>query len=85
LLTSDFNLIYRVEDENNGRLNCHLMVQFRRFLNDACLQEIHLNGRIFTWSNERAHPMLERIDRAFISKERDKINPNHDLGSLPEF
>jgi hypothetical protein len=59
------------------------MEQFRRFLNNACLHEIHLNGRLFTWRNERAHPTLERIDHAFISKEWDEIYPNHDLSSLP--
>jgi hypothetical protein len=29
--------------------------------------ELHLQGRLFTWSNERSHPTLERIDRMFVS------------------
>jgi hypothetical protein len=37
------------------------MGQFRCFV-----KELHLSGCLFTWSNERAHPTLERIDRAFI-------------------
>lgn len=48
LLTGDFNLIYHVQDKNNDRLNRCLMGQFRRFINEAALKEIHLNGCLFT-------------------------------------
>jgi hypothetical protein len=82
LLASDFNLIYRVEDKNNTRLDHQRMGQFWRFLNDANLRKIHLSGRLFTWSNERTHPTLECIDRAFISKKWDEFYPNHDMCSL---
>jgi hypothetical protein len=44
---------------------------------------VHLNGRLFTWSNERAHTTLERIDRVFISKQWDTIFPDCELHSLP--
>jgi hypothetical protein len=67
LLWGDFNIIYREEDKNNDRINRRLMGQFCRLLNEAALKEVHLNGHLFTWSNERAHPTLERIDRPFIS------------------
>jgi hypothetical protein len=48
IINGDFNLIYRAEDKNNDRLNRRRMGQFHRFINDASLQEIHLNGRLFT-------------------------------------
>jgi hypothetical protein len=35
------------------------MGRFRRFLNDLELDELHLHGRLFTWSNEMSHPTLE--------------------------
>jgi hypothetical protein len=82
LLTGDFNLIYRVEDKNNTSLDHQLMGQFWRFLNESILKEIHLNGRLFTWNNERTQPTLERIDIAFISKEWDESYPNHDICSI---
>lgn len=69
LLNGDFNLIYRAEDKNNNRLNRRLLGQFRRFINEAELQEIHLHGRLFTWSNERSHPTLEKIDRCFVTSD----------------
>jgi hypothetical protein len=37
---------------------------------------------LFTWSSERAHPTLERIDHVFVSKEWDKLYLNNDLQSL---
>jgi hypothetical protein len=40
------------------------MGQFRRFLSVSALKELHLSGRLYTWSNECAHPTLERIDWA---------------------
>ncbi|WVZ71862.1 hypothetical protein U9M48_020394 [Paspalum notatum var. saurae] len=46
------------------------------------LSELHLNGRLFTWSNEREHPMLERIDRAFASIDWLDSFPSHWLRAL---
>jgi hypothetical protein len=60
-------LVYRPKDKNNNRVNCHLMGHFLRFLNDACLKEVNLDGWLLTWSNERRCPTLERIDYAFVS------------------
>jgi hypothetical protein len=77
MINDDINLIYHTEDKNNDKLNHHRMGQFRQFINDASLQEIHLNRWLFTWSNERAHPTLERINRVFISNEWDAIFPDH--------
>jgi hypothetical protein len=82
LLTGDFNLIYRVKDKNNYRLDRHLMGQFYHILNDVCLKEIHLNNCLFMWSNERSHQTLERIDCTFVSREWDELFPYHDLHFL---
>jgi hypothetical protein len=58
------------------------MGQFHRFLNDALLKEINLQGRLFTWSTERTHPTLERIDRAFISNEYGGMFLNNEMHLL---
>jgi hypothetical protein len=47
LLGGDFNLTYRAHDKNNGRLN---------MLSELELFKIQLQGRLYTWSNERQHP-----------------------------
>jgi hypothetical protein len=83
LLCSDFNMIYRMQDKNNDRLDRRRMGQIKRFLNDAALKELHLEGCLFTWSNERAHPTLERIDIFFIMTDWDCLFLNHDVIALP--
>jgi hypothetical protein len=65
LLCGDFNLIYKALDKNNKCLNRHLMGGFRWFLQDLELLELHVNGRLYTWSNEQTHPTLEWIDQTF--------------------
>jgi exonuclease III len=82
LIIKDFNMIYRAEDKNNNQLDRMFMCLFRHWLSVAALKEIHLNRRLFTWSNKRSHPTLERIDRAFISNGSEDLFPNHDLHSL---
>jgi hypothetical protein len=82
LIYGDFNVVYRAEDKNNGRVNIRLMGQFRRFINKAAFKEIHLNGQLFKWSNERAHPTLERIDRSFISNEWEDLFPTNKLHAV---
>jgi hypothetical protein len=82
ILAIHSNLIYRAEDKNNNRVNYRLMGQFRRFLNDACLKEVNLDGWLLTWSNERRYPTLERIDHTFVSCEWDELFSQHDHHSL---
>lgn len=82
LLCGDFNLIYMARDKNNGRLHRGLMRRFRGFLDDLQLEEIHLSGRLFTWSNGRDQPMLERLDRAFATIDWFEQFPNHLLRCL---
>jgi endonuclease/exonuclease/phosphatase family metal-dependent hydrolase len=67
LICGDFNLIYQAQDKNNDRLNRRLMQRFRHTIDTLQLAELHLNGRLFTWSNERSRPTLERIDRVFAT------------------
>jgi hypothetical protein len=61
------------------------MGQFHRFCNAAALQEVHLNGCLYMWSNEWAHPTLERIDMVFISIQWDTIHPDCELQALSSF
>jgi exonuclease III len=82
LLCGNFNMIYKAEDKNNNRLDRRLMGRFRRFLNDTTLKEVHLTGRLYTWSNKREHPTLSRIDRVFVSNEWEELFPVIDLHSL---
>jgi exonuclease III len=82
LVCGDFNLIYQAADKNHGRLHRGLMRAFRDTIDVLQLQELHLSGRLYTWSNGRDNPTLERIDRAFASVEWLQLFPFHHLRSL---
>lgn len=58
------------------------MGRFRRFIDDTELQELHLNGRRFTWSSERDNPTPERLDSLFTSEDWMLLYPNHVLSTL---
>ena len=45
------------------------MSKFRRVVDDLALCDITLNGRAFTWTNDRQNPTLTRIDRVLGSME----------------
>jgi exonuclease III len=82
LLCGDFNLIYQAADKSNDRLNIRSMRRFRRVIDDLQLEELYLHGRLYTWSNERRHPTLERIDRAFGSLLWMQQFTDHHMRSL---
>lgn len=82
LLCGDFNMIYRAADKSNDRLDRRTMDRFHRFIAAAALEELHLNGRRFTWSNERGTPTLERLDRALASLDWLDLYPNHHMRAL---
>lgn len=49
----DFNLILDTTDKSNDRINRRNLRLFRQTVDLLELQDIHLHGRIYTWSNER--------------------------------
>ena len=82
LVCGDFNQIYRAEDKNNSRLNLRSMRRFRRAIDESHLQELYLNGRLYTWSSRRSTPTLERLDRAFANVDWLEAFPSHHLRCL---
>jgi hypothetical protein len=67
ILCWDFNLTYKVVDKNKVRLNRHLMALFCRVIQELELEELHLDGCYYTWSNKQCNPTLSRIDCVFAS------------------
>lgn len=82
LIVGDFNLIYRMSDKNNNRVDRELMRKFKQALDHLGLKEIHLNGRKFTWSNGQENPTLTRIDRMFSTLQWDDKFPTCHLQAL---
>jgi hypothetical protein len=75
LLLGDFNLIYRMCDKNNDRINRNLMNSFRRVLDDIEMKKIHLHGPRFTWTSGTKSPTQTKIDHIFASKEWGLLYP----------
>jgi hypothetical protein len=45
LILGDFNLIYRAQDKNNGRLNLTLLNGFKSMIDNLLLAPIELKGK----------------------------------------
>jgi hypothetical protein len=59
-----------------------MMDRFRRTLLALELKELYLNGRRFTWSNERERPTLEKLDRVFSTVEWDALYLDASLSAM---
>lgn len=53
LLLGDFNLIYRAEDKNNGRLNLPMLSRFKTTIDNLLLAPFDLRGKKYTWCNDQ--------------------------------
>jgi hypothetical protein len=82
MVAGDFNLIVDAADKNNSNLNRRMMAKFRRLLAEVELKELYLNGRRFTWSNERERPTLERLDIVFSTVDWEVAFPSSFLSAL---
>lgn len=85
LLLGDYNLIFDATDKNNNNnLNRRMMGRFRRLLDDIELKDIYLNGRRYTWSNERDYSTLdlECLDGAICSVDWEDMYPDCFLQSF---
>jgi hypothetical protein len=75
-------MIYKARDKNNRNINLRLMSRFRTTLDQCGLKELSLQNRKYTWSNERRHPTLVRLDRVFYNQAWDLTFDNHTLHAL---
>ena len=82
LLIGDFNLILHAQDKNNSLIDRRMMRRFKSFVDDNALKELFLHGRNYTWSNERENPMMTKINRAFVSIDRELDHPDCLLQAL---
>ena len=61
LILGDFNLIYRAQDKNNGRLNLPMLNGFRSTIDNLLLAPIELQGKKYTWCNDQKTPTMTKI------------------------
>ncbi|XP_073367882.1 uncharacterized protein [Aegilops tauschii subsp. strangulata] len=82
MLAGDFNLILDPSDKTNDKINRRMMGHFRRCTTDLDMKELYLNGRRYTWSNERMEATLEKLDRVLVSVEWEALHPTSFLSAL---
>lgn len=93
LILGDFNLIYRVQDKNNRRVNLMLLNNFRTTIDNLLLAPLELKGRKYTWCNDQQKPNHDtnrpslchgRMD-AVIPKSRTASSGVFRIRPLPSF
>ncbi len=82
-MVGDFNLLLSRFDKNGPPPHVSDMLRFRNVINSLGLSDLPLSNRAFTWTNGRPNPTLERLDRAFISRDWALFFPHSTLRALP--
>ncbi|XP_026430002.1 uncharacterized protein LOC113326498 [Papaver somniferum] len=65
----DWNVILCQADRNRVGGNKRNRKKFRHFINSQNLLDIPVEGGRFNWTNSQSSPLLQRIDRFFMSTE----------------
>lgn len=81
-VVGDFNLLLNPDDKNNRAVNRRMLARFRTTLNRLELKAMYLNGRRYTWSNEREQATLEKIDHVLTTNDWDDMHPSSFLGAM---
>jgi hypothetical protein len=82
LALGDFNQIRRARDKSRGIDNRSRINRSRAALQLCELNEIHLQNRRFTWSNERENPTLCKLGAFFWNAEWDLCFDSNVLNAL---
>ena len=62
-------------EKNSGLINQWTTFLFNDWINRWALMEISISNRVFTWSNNQAHPTLEKLDRILMNSEWEDLFP----------
>ncbi|XP_073360756.1 uncharacterized protein [Aegilops tauschii subsp. strangulata] len=80
-ILGDFNLIRRVHEKNKPPFDAARAATFNSLINDLAWFELPLSDRLYTWTNRRSPPTLERLDRVFFDAGWDALLPDSALSS----
>jgi hypothetical protein len=58
LLVGHFNLIRKLSDRNRSGGNIQDMLIFNEVISNMRLEDLHLHGHQYTWSNKQTSPLL---------------------------
>lgn len=67
IVGGDFNILRHSGEKNKKMVTSQYVDRFNSVINTMCLREIHIEGGMYTWSNNQSHPTLEKLDRVLMS------------------
>lgn len=82
-IAGDFNVTAAPEERNVSSNNWRATMAFAELISELTLLNLRLEGRSFTWSNDRQSPHLARLDRFLISADWNTRFPNSRQCALP--
>ena len=75
IVGGDFNIL-RHSGEKNKKHNSHKSTDlFNSIISTLAPRKIHINGGKYTWTNQQAHPTLEKLDRILMYEEWENMYP----------
>lgn len=75
IVGGDFNILRHCGEKNKKR-SCHRSNDvFNSIINTLALREIYISGGKYTWSNNQAHPTLEKLDRILMFESWEDMFP----------
>ncbi|WVZ64632.1 LOW QUALITY PROTEIN: hypothetical protein U9M48_014126 [Paspalum notatum var. saurae] len=66
LIGGDFNIICCPQEKNNTNYSNRWPFLFNAIIDAVNLEELKLNGRRYTWANNREVPTFEKLDRILV-------------------
>jgi exonuclease III len=83
MVAGDMNVTLHTMDKSNTQHTSNDMRSFQQIVNSLELMDLQLQGRKYTWCNERKVPSYVRLDRFLISTEWTQKFPNTIQKALP--
>lgn len=83
VIGGDFNIIRYAHERNRPGGVHRFSGLFNSLINFHELSKIVMSGGLFTWSNNKEVPTLEKLDWVLISKEWEDLFPNVMVKKLP--
>lgn len=75
IVGGDFNILRHSGEKNKSFSICKSTNLFNSVINTLALREIHISGGKYTWTNNQAHPTLEKLDRIVMSETWEDLFP----------
>lgn len=85
LIGGDFNILRFSSEKNKNFKANKFSDMFNLIINSHELRDIHINGGLYTWSNNQSDPTLEKLDRILINEEWEKIFPLTNIRKIPRY